>query len=155
MEKNGAEGARDHDRCSQCARANRAPSQMKCAQKCFIFPLISIPSHRPSSMDKKGERRSRRERMGGKGKVEEKGEKRRNKKREENEREGGTSPAPGRYPSQQETRVGKVIGGPRAPTPIDSPALHILPCSAYPSIPLIGCSHSHNRLLIHKFKPAT
>ena len=76
--------------------------------------------------------------------------------KEEKEREGGTSPAPGRYPSQQETRVGKVIGGPRAPTPIDSPALHILPCcSAYPAILLINCSHSHNRLLIQKFNPLT
>ena len=93
----------------------------------------------------------------GKSKVEENEEKdEKEQGKEEKEREGGTSPAPGRYPSQQETRVGKVIGGPRAPTPIDSPALHILPCcSAYPAILLINCSHSHNRLLIQKFNSAT
>ena len=47
----------------QCARASTTLGrleQMKCAQKWFIFPLISIPSRRPSSVHNKGERRRRR-----------------------------------------------------------------------------------------------
>ena len=140
------QGGRDHDRC-WCTRLGRL-EQMKCAQKWFIFPLISIPSHRPSSLHNKGGRRRRRRRRSRLGEEGKKGGKRKKRnKREEKEVEGGTSPAPGRYPSQQETRVGKVIGGPRAPTPIDSPpslppslppALHILPCSAYPTRLLIA-----------------
>ena len=142
--------------------APRPPRTNEMRAKMVYFPINIHPSHRPSSAHNKGGRRRRRRRSRLGRRREEGGKRKRRNKREEKEVEGGTSPAPGRYPSQQETRVGKVIGGPRAPTPIDSPP-SLPSCPSYPPMlcipgqafncrtptPIIG-----RLTLIQKFNPA-